>query len=510
MSDTLAASAFSPARAARAAFFALGLTLYAALAAASTIIYPPIGVLFLAPPILGAMAVAPPGRATSRRLALGLLSVAAVLLAVWPVYIFVKLGPSPILTPPRAILYFVSAMWIYDMTFSRLRRAQFALAVRKSGAVSVAVFALFLCGLLSLPLAEGRALAIPEYFRQAMIWLLPFCATITYCRRQRDYVLLMKAFMLGAAVVGAIAIAEVATQRLLADLLSPLIADDAEWLRNAQTQKIRDGIFRAQSSHTHPLSLGEHMAISAPFALAFLISARDFRGRALWFVAFAVIVLAAIGTNSRGAILAMALSMTAMGAILVYRFMKRAAATRWRPLIGFLFLASIAAAPLALVAGGKMISGAAGTSASNSTQARFDQVEQAWPLLVKRPIGGYGTGRSTRVLGFWGRTLTIDNYYLSLALDLGFPGPIAFFSIMVAWGAGGLSRSRKCHPSLGLLYVACFAAASSVALGRSIISQTGNLAILYVMIAAFTGASVTLSRRRWRNRDYRPVANRSA
>ena len=41
---------------------------------------------------------------------------------------------------------------------------------------------------------------------------------------------------------------------------------------------------------------------------------------------------------------------------------------------------------------------------------------------------------------------------------------------------------------------------ASVAIGRTIISQTGNLAILYVMVAAFAGASVTLSRRRWRNK----------
>ncbi len=501
MSEALsAAPSFSAAQAARLALLALGLTLYAALAAASTIIYPPVGVFFLVPPVIGAMIVAPPARAASRKVAFLLLLAAAVLLAIWPVYLFVKLGPLPILTPPRLVLYAVSAFWIYDMTFSRLRRAQFVHAVQKSGALSKAVFALFLLGVLSLPLAEGRAIAVPEFLRQAIIWLLPFCATITYCRRQRDYALLMKAFMLGAVIVGTIALFEVATQRLFADILSPFIADDAEWLRNAQTQKIRDGVFRAQASHTHPLSLGEHMAMSAPFALAFLLSARNLRGRILWIAAFAIIVLAAVATNSRGAMIVMALSLAAMGALLFYRFLKRGAATRWRPLFGLVFLGSIALAPVAYVVGEKVISGVEGTSASNSTQSRLDQLEQAWPRLKERPVGGYGTGRSTRVLGYWGRTLTIDNYYLSLALDLGLPGPIAFLSILIAWGAAGVKRSRVCHPSLGLLYVACFAAAASVAIGRTIISQTGNLAILYVMVAAFAGASVTLSRRRWRNK----------
>lgn len=501
MSEALAPpAAFDPARAVRVGLVALGLTLYAALAAAATVIYPPVGVLFLAPPIFGAMICAPPARASSRKVAFALLLVAAVLLAVWPVYIYAKLGPSPILTPPRAVLYVVSAFWIYDMTFSRLRRAQFVLAVRKSGAVTAAVFALFLLNLLSLPLAEGRAIAVPEFARQAIIWLLPYCATLTYCRRQRDFVALVKAFLLGAVIVGVIAVAEAATRQLFASVLAPFIADDAEWLRNAQSQKIRDGVFRAQSSHTHPLSLGEHMAMTAPFALAFLLAAREMKGRLLWGAAFLVIAVAGVATNSRGAIIVMALAMAAMGAILFYRFLRRGAASRWRPLFGLFFLGAIALAPPLAYVGNKVVSGAAGTSAANSTQSRLDQVERAWPKIMQRPVGGYGTGRSTRVLGYWGRTLTIDNYYLSLALDLGLPGPIAFFSILAAWGAAGLKRSRRCHPSLGVLYVACFAAASSVAIGRTILSQTGNLATLYVMIAAFAGASVTLSRRRWRNR----------
>jgi hypothetical protein len=237
----------------------------------------------------------------------------------------------------------------------------------------------------------------------------------------------------------------------------------------------------------------------APFALAFLIAARDAKGRLLWGAAFLVIALAGVVTNSRGAMIVMALSMLAMGAILFHRFLQRGAAMRWRPLFGLFFLGAIALSPALLVGGHKLISGGAGTSAANSTQSRIDQVEQALPKIMQRPVGGYGTGRSTRVLGYWGRTLTIDNYYLSLALDLGFPGPIAFFTILAAWGAAGLKRSRRCHPSLGILYVACFAAASSVAIGRTIISQTGNLAILYVLIAGFAGAGASLSRRRWRN-----------
>lgn len=488
------------ARAGAAAPLLFGFSLYAALAAAATIIFPPIGAAFLVPLALAIFAVAPAAKASPRKLAFALLLFAAILLPVWPVYLFLKLGPLPILTPPRVILYAVSALWAYDMIFSPWRRAQFVLAVRKSGAVTSLVFLFFLLGFFSLPFAEGRSISIPEFARQVLIWLIPYCAVLTYCRRQRDFALLMKAFALGAAVVASIAIAEVATRQLLAGVLSPLIADDSEWLRNAQAQKIRDGVFRAQASHTHPLSLGEHLAFAAPFAFAFLASAQGWRGRVLWSAALAAIIAGAVATNSRGAMLVMIVGVGAMAAMLTWRFLKRASASRWRPLAGLAVLAFIAVSPLAAVGTHAVISGKGGVSAANSTQSRIDQIELAWPKILKRPVGGYGTGRSTRVLGYWGLMLTIDNYYLTLALDYGFPGPAVFFALLVAWAMAAHKRSRSSSPSLAAIYLACMSSAATVAIGRSITSQTGNLAILFVMIAAFAGASVTFSRRRMRNR----------
>ena len=496
-----AAPFFSLSRLARPVGFSTALTLYVALGAAATVIYPPLGAAFLIPVALGIVAVAPAAKASPRRLALSLLTAAAFLLPLWPAYLFIKVGPMPALVPPRLVLYAVSALWAYDMIFSRLRRAQFIFAIRKSGAVSALLFLLFALGLFSLPFSEGRSIAIPEFIRQSAIWLVPYCAVMTYCRRQRDFASLMKALVIGAIPVALIALAEAASHHLLANLLSPFIADDAEWLRNVQTLKIRDGAFRAQSTHTHPLSLGEHLAFTAPFALAFAISASKLQARALWMAAFAAFALAAVATNSRGAIIVMILSVGAMSAILLWRALRRTSASRWRPLFGLAFLAALAVSPLAGGAAYGVISGKGGVSAANSTQSRLDQLEMAWPKIMKRPIGGYGSGRSARVLGYWGRTLTLDNYYLSLALDLGFPGPITFFAMLTAWGLASFRRSLRAHFRLGALYLAMFASIVSIAVGRTIISQTGNLAIIYFMMAAFAGASVTISRRRSSNRS---------
>ncbi len=491
---------FSLARAAKVTGLAVGLTLYAALASAATIIFPLLGAAFLLPLAIGIIAVAPPSKAVPRKLAISLLVVAAILLPLWPAYILLKFGSLPALTPPRLALYAVSALWAYDMTFSPWRRAQFVFAWRKSGAVTALFFTLFVLGVLSLPFSEGRSISIPEYVRQVIIWLVPFCAILTYCRRQRDFVLLIRVLTIAAVPVALIAIAEFASQELLANILSPFIADDAEWLRNAQALKIRDGAMRAQATHTHPLSLGEYLAFTAPFAAAFAVSAKTIVRRALWAGALLIIAAAAVSTDSRGAMIVIVVSLGAMSALLASRWLKRASASRWRPLAGLVFMLVVAATPIAAISAYGAVAGLGSISASNSTQSRLDQIEMAWPKIMKRPVGGYGTGRATRVLGYWGRMLTLDNYYLSLALDLGIPGPLTFLAMLGAWGATSFRRSMQSQTQLGVIYLACFASAASIAVGRTIISQTGNLAIIYFMMAAFAGASVTFSRRRSRNK----------
>lgn len=484
-----------------AAFFAkagwwAGFTLYVALAAATAVILPPAAALFLIPPLAVLWIKAPQARAAPRALAVSLILIASVLLAVWPVYIFVKLGPLPILTPPRLVLYAVSAMWLYDMAVSRWRRAQFAHAVRRSRPVTWSVFGLFGLGLLSLPLAEGKALAIPEFFRQTMIWLLPFCAVLTYCRRTRDFERLVKAFVIGAVIVAGIAVIEAASQQLMAVVLSPLIQGDAVWLQNVQEQKIRDGFFRAQASHTHPLSLGEHMAFAAPFALALAARTIDPKARWLWAAAFLLILVGAVATNSRGAALGMAIGLGFMAAIFTIRFFGKARAARYRPLVGLATALLILSSPVIAAGAYAMISGKGGVSASNSTQSRLEQIEQAWPKILKRPALGYGTGRSSRILGFWGQTLTIDNYYLTLALDFGFPGPLAFLAALAAFGVAGLKRAMAAPAAMKAIYLACAASAASIAISRTITSQTGNLAMIFVLIAAFAGAQAAMNARR--------------
>ncbi|MEL7490562.1 MAG: O-antigen ligase family protein [Pseudomonadota bacterium] len=488
---------------ARPALIALSLaafTVYLAAAAFSTIIFPGALLVFLAPLALVALAAMPQGKAAPKKLVMPLLYASVFLMPIWPVYIHLKLGPAPIITPPRLFLYALSAIWMIDMVSSPLRRAQFISGLKRGGAVSFFVLAFFAMSILSAPMAEGRSLAVQELFRQLIIWLVPFCIAVTYVRRPREFrrVLLLLA---AAAIINAvIAVTEKATGRLLASVLSPFITGNAEWLQMTQMQKIRDGVFRAQGTHTHPLSVGEFIALMTPFAVVYAMRTKSFMTRWMWAAAAGALILGALATSSRGALVATIVSLGAMAVMLVYRYLTSANTARFKPLVGFALLIAITTAPITLTGAKKYIGGEGGASASRSSQARLDQIEMAWPKILKRPVTGYGSGRSARILGYYGRALSIDNYYLSTALDLGFPGPIIFGGLMIALALSAFRRMREGPPRDQLIYVAFLAAVISFATTRTIVSMGGNFSFMHILFGAFAGAAPFMRKNR-RRRD---------
>lgn len=484
---------FDPRRTLGMAALFVGFALYVGLATLATLVYPLALPVFLAPAAVLIVAFAPRGRSVPKTIIMPLLLTAIALMPVWPVFLHLVVGPLPLLTPPRTLLYLVTAIWLYDMTVSPWRRAQFLVALRRRKVLAGCVLALFSLGALSVLFAEGKILAANAYFREFIIFLLPFCVFVTYVRRWRDLRKILIAIAVGATIAGMIAIIEAVTQTLLASVLSPLIMMDAEWLRITQAAKIRDGVFRAQATHTHPLSLGEFLCFAAPLAVAFMVEARKAK-RLMWAIALTIIVAAILATNSRAALIALFPGCGFVAIMVLIRTMQSQAKRRLRPAVGLACLGMIAASPVILYGGYSLATGDAGTSAARSSQSRVDQVTQAWPKIMQRPVTGYGSGRSARVVGYYGRSLTLDNYYLSLAVDLGLTGPLLFLAILIAAVQCSLKDASAAPRIMRWALVGLAGAFSAFILSRLILSQIGNLNTIYPVLGALLGASAASQR----------------
>ena len=472
-----------------AAFCAFGA--YVAMATMATLFIPPVLAVFIAPLALIGFLAAPQGRSVPRKIIWPLIVLAAAMMPVWPVYLHVKLGPTPILTPPRILFYVITAIWLYDMASSPLRRGQFLVAIRRSPWLAGLIIGLFALNALSVPIAVGTRFAAQEFFRQFIIWFLPFCAFITYVRTLSQLRTLLLVTISGAGLVALIAAVELGSGTLLVTKLAPLISDSAAWLQITQELKARDGAFRAQATHTHPLSLGEYLGMCAPVALGFAVAARG-RARQIWAFLLLLILAGVIATNARGAMLGVAAGFLVTGAVLMVRILRSEALSQFRPLIGLASLALLASSPLIGVALHKTITGEAGTSAARSSQARIDQLKLGWPKILARPIGGHGTGRAVRIIGYWGKTLSVDNYYLTLGVELGFPGPIVFLLILIVVARKSFAQAQGAPPKIAWMLYGLAGAMAAFGVSRLILSQTGNLSFVYPLLGAYIGASARM------------------
>ena len=465
----------------------MGFALYVAIAVTAGLILPLAFAVFLVPFAILVFLHAPTSRPVPMRVVWPILFFAVALMPVWPTYIHIRVGPLPIFTPPRILFYVLTAIFFYDMAVSRVRRGRLLYVVQQQRYLVGAAFVFFALGALSVIVAEGKSAAAQAYIRQVIIWGIPFLIGLTYVRNFSDFSKIIKAVILGAVVISFFAIGEVLTKTLLVKVLSPLIMTQAEWLAIAQSTKIRDGVFRAQSTHTHPISLAEFLSFCVPVCAMYAYRARS-HARLLWAGVLLVIVLGALATNSRAAIIAVAATGMLTSALICRQILASNASAHIRPLVGLAILFLVAASPIAAVGGYVLTTGEVGTSTARSSQARIDQINIAWPKIKKRPVGGYGVGRATRIVGYYGTALTLDNYYLSLAIDRGIPGPIVFLAVLVL-GSLGSYRAANGASTENIAPLYGFAVAlAGIIITRMIISQTGNLNFLWPMLGAFAGA----------------------
>ena len=120
-----------------------------------------------------------------------------------------------------------------------------------------------------------------------------------------------------------------------------------------------------------------------------------------------------------------------------------------------------------------------------SNEARADQVQAGLPMVLTHPLG-HGPARGGDALGFRNAagTLTIDNYYLLIALDYGVIGFAMYYGLIVL-GIGNaakfamtdLPRDRE-----QTFLVPIAISLTSFFIIKSIFSQTENHPLAFMML----------------------------
>lgn len=203
----------------------------------------------------------------------------------------------------------------------------------------------------------------------------------------------------------------------------------------------RGDVRRAQSTFGVAQGFGEFLAIVFPFLLHFVMGRYRLTIRTIASLLVPFFVIAVILSQARIGYVGYFITVVAYPLLWGLFQWRRKSKNLFVSAIVYLspMLAATAGFLLFAVDGIRMrIFG--GGALQASTQARYDQIDMGIPKVISHPWG-YGIGRGADVLGYYSPSgfLTIDSYWLRLALEYGVVGLLVYFALFAA-GIGYAAR----------------------------------------------------------------------
>ncbi|HEY9236149.1 MAG TPA: O-antigen ligase family protein [Phenylobacterium sp.] len=251
-------------------------------------------------------------------------------------------------------------------------------------------------------------------------------------------------------------------------------------------QRAAIGVHRVQATFSTSLGLAEFLALCVPFIIHFAFGPYRLEIRVASALSVPFLLYTVWLTDSRLGMVGFLL-----GSLTYMLFWS---ALRWRRSKGSIFgpaitlsypvIFTVAVAATFFV--GRIRNEVWGTGANRaSNQGRISQYQDAIPLILKHPLG-HGMGQGAEALGHRNPVgiLTIDTYYMTIGLDYGIMGMVAFYGMLIATiyytGKYAISILPKSN-DVALLMPLSVALVNFLVI-KSVFSQQDNHPIIFMMI----------------------------
>ena len=377
----------------------------------------------------------------------------AVFLAMyvlWPSYISVRVASGiPGLNPPRVLYILLLFFWALSFCWSSRMSGALLSRLKRNPIPIVLLAALVLWKFVSIFNSDNFVMAFIEYLTGlvGVYVVFLFAISTTYSIVQIDR--LLYAIAIGAFVISLLGIYEAQTKHLI---FAHYVTASSEFIKFALSDKERGGTYRAQGTFIHPLLYAEFLLFSLPVIGYVFSQQKSYFRKFLLLCVVGVVVVALLLARSRAGVAALVVVVLCALVFLSLKqlFLNKRSFTRFfLPLASLLFVVSL------LVAVGPYIWDAIHGSRLEykSTLARLYFLKRGISLVSLEPVLGYGGAREAIAkLGVYN---TVDNYYLSLALEAGIPALILFLLIYAYFVALGIrlffiQQKEKAYLALAL------------------------------------------------------------
>jgi hypothetical protein len=357
-------------------------------------------------------------------------------LFLWPNYLAVELPGLPWITMIRLWAAPLCLVFLMSLSTSPSFRGRITQVFSASPWLLRLMVAFIIIQTLTLPLSGRLGNSFNKFLDAQFAWTTIFFVSACIFMKPGRPRLWATLFCAMAVLLAFLAIPELRRQQVLwgGEIPSFLAIEDERVLAIlAGGRRFASGIYRLQSTFGTSLNFAEFLGYTTPFFLYFLATARSalLRLAIIAYLPYSFWVIS--GTDSRLGVIAFFASLMLYLLLWGLKTWMRRRENLFAPLVvltypilaGLFFVLTLVWQRL-----GRMVWGGGPQQASN--EARKQQYASAWPKIGKNPVGnGIGEGAVTLGHTNLGGTLTIDSYYLTIALEYGVLGFFVYYGLVM-------------------------------------------------------------------------------
>jgi hypothetical protein len=397
-------------------------------------------VLFVAP--IAALCVVvvwalPDLRAAPTRAVESLFVISFIAQLLWPQYIALSLGSLPWITLQRLINLPLAGLLLICLSVSAPFRKELAQTCRKTKLVWILLAVFIFEQFVTLPLSKTLASSI----QGVVLFQVNFTAMFviaTMVFRDARYVERFLGLLCAIAVpLYAVAMFESSRRNIVwAHHVPSFLLPHDPVIERVLTPSFRLYVnrYRAKAVFFTPNAFAEYISLLTPFLLHFALTPRKWPLRAAAAAMVPLTFYVVQLTDARIGIVGMLVS------VLLYALLRSIMHWRRQPqsllasTIVYAVPVVLCLAVVAIMSSHRMHNMVLGGGAqASSTEARNAQLQIALPKVFANPLG-YGPGQCGVQMGAGvadGSDVTIDNYFIVIALDLGIPGIVGFYGMFI-------------------------------------------------------------------------------
>jgi len=406
---------------------------------------------------------------------------------IWPKYIALRPPGLPPIGIQRAANLFAVSLFVFAIFCSNWFKKEIANSFNQAKAFWIFLGILVFFRFASVFISPTPFTSMYFFMSDLLVhWFFVF-AGLVIGFSHRNIILFSKLIAYCFFINFFFMVVEVALGKNLFSFYANTSDSTLDWI---MAQKMRGGMYRAQTVFSHPISFSEFASISFCFAIFMLARIKNIIWRSVAIVsAISCASVMVIVSGSRSGYLAAAavISLSVFSPLansLIRKQLSLKAATLWSFLI---IVAATAVAMLGILVYDYTFGKYTVGTTEDSTTMRIVMLEKTIDRLIESPIVGHGVATAAELVGaetrkYASSAFTIDSLFLSYTVDSGLFAVISFTALIII----GIFRAFRAsfygnEEGWFMMYTIGLAIIAS-ALFKSILSIPENNFLLFIIL----------------------------